>query len=82
MKKFKSKKPKISYEPESDVLSWELTNKNIYSAKESGNIVVHSTKNETPVLIEILEASKFLSQANRLVGQNLPVRQRIRALAY
>ncbi|MDO8618139.1 MAG: DUF2283 domain-containing protein [Candidatus Uhrbacteria bacterium] len=73
--------PKISYEPEADVLIWELTDKKIYSAKELGNVVVHFTKNDTPVLIEILEASKFLSQANRLLHKNPEVAVR-KAIAF
>ncbi|MDO8676189.1 MAG: DUF2283 domain-containing protein [Candidatus Azambacteria bacterium] len=61
---------KISYEPEADVLMWEITDKPIAFAKEIGNIVVHFTKNNIPVLIEILEASKFLSKVKNLVGRN------------
>lgn len=60
-------KPKISYEPEADVLTWELSDKDIYSAKEMGNVVVHFTKNDLPVLVEILDASNFLLQAKRLI---------------
>lgn len=63
-------KPKISYEPEADVLSWELSSLNIYSAKEMGNVVVHFTKNDRPVLIEFLNASKFLLNANRVVSKD------------
>ena len=59
-------KTKISYEPEADVLMWEITNKPIDFAKEIGNVVVHFTKNNMPVLIEILEASKFLARAKIL----------------
>jgi uncharacterized protein YuzE len=65
----KQNKNKISYEPEADVLSWEISNKDIDSAKEIGNIVVHFNKNNTPVLIEILQASKFLKTAKKLVGK-------------
>jgi len=60
-------KVKISYEPEADVLMWEISNKSIDFAKEVGNVVVHFTKNNVPVLIEILEASKFLARAKNLV---------------
>lgn len=58
------KEGKISYEPEADVLTWEISkDAPIESAKELGNIVVHFTQNNVPVLIEILEASSFLKQA-------------------
>ena len=63
-------KTKISYEPEADVLMWEITDKPIDFAKEIGNVVVHFTKNNIPVLIEILEASKFLARAKNLVRRN------------
>ncbi|OGY33300.1 MAG: hypothetical protein A3C02_00390 [Candidatus Andersenbacteria bacterium RIFCSPHIGHO2_02_FULL_45_11] len=58
------KESKISYEPEADVLTLEISkDAPIDSAKEVGNIVVHFTHNNVPVLIEILEASSFLKQA-------------------
>ena len=44
-------KAKISYEPEADVLMWEIANMAIDYAKEIGNVVVHFTKNNIPVLI-------------------------------
>lgn len=60
-------KAKISYEPEADVLMWEITDKPIDYAKEIGNVVVHFTKENMPVLIEILEAGKFLVKARNLI---------------
>ncbi|MEK7473140.1 MAG: DUF2283 domain-containing protein [Patescibacteria group bacterium] len=70
MKRTKNTGPKVSYEPEADVLTWELSKKNIHSASEMGNVVIHFTKDDVPVLIEFLEASKFLSRANRAVGKD------------
>ncbi len=63
-------KIKISYEPEADVLMWEITDKPINFAKEIGNVVVHFTKDSVPVLVEILEASKFLTKAKNLVEKS------------
>jgi len=74
-------KPKISYEPEADVLTWEFSKKNIFSAQEMGNVVVHFSKDDVPVLIEILDASKFLTKAKRLVEKELPI-ARPRTLAH
>ena len=69
--KMKNKdKIKISYEPEADVLTWEISGKPIDSAKEVGNIVVHFNRNHVPVLIEILEASKFLMATKNLIKGN------------
>lgn len=61
-------KEKISYEPEADVLTWEITNQPIDYAKEVGNFIVHFDKNNIPVLTEILEAKKFATQAQSLLG--------------
>lgn len=66
-----NQKGRISYEPEADVLTWEITGKPIDYAKEIGNIVVHFTKNNTPVLIEILEAARFLKQAQGILGKKM-----------
>ncbi|MBI1961460.1 MAG: DUF2283 domain-containing protein [Parcubacteria group bacterium] len=52
-----------SYEPEADILSWEVSHKPITHAKEAGNVIIHFADDDTPVLVEILEASTFLSQA-------------------
>ncbi len=65
----KEQKIKITYEPEADVLSWEVSKKPIDFAEESRNVVVHFAKDDTPVLIEVLEASTFLKEAARLVGR-------------
>lgn len=66
---------KISYEPEADVLMFEITNQPVDYAKEVGNIVVHFTKHNTPVLIEILEATKFLTKAQKLLGRRAAQKQ-------
>lgn len=63
-------KTKISYEPEADVLMWEITDKPIDFAKEIGNVIVHFTKDNVPVLIEILEAGKFLARAEKFLEKS------------
>jgi hypothetical protein len=57
----------MTYEPEADVIAWEIAKQPIDYAKEVGNVVIHFSKKNTPVLMEILEASKFLSKAKKLV---------------
>ena len=74
-------KTKISYEPEADVLMWEITDKPIDFAKEIGNIVVHFTKKNIPVLIEILEASQFLAKAKDIVKKESKISIKKPALA-
>ncbi|MBI5742736.1 MAG: DUF2283 domain-containing protein [Candidatus Niyogibacteria bacterium] len=72
---------KISYEPEADVLTWEIADSSIDYAKEIGNVVVHFTKNNVPVLIEILEASKFLAKTKNVVEKGSGVFVKRHALA-
>lgn len=59
----KNKKTLFNYDPEADILSWEITGRPIEYAKEIGNAVIHFSKNHSPVLIEILEATKLLTSA-------------------
>lgn len=65
-----SKKQPIqySYEPDADVLSWEVSNAPIEYATEIGNFVVHFTKKGEPVLIEVLQARDFMRKAEKKVG--------------
>ncbi len=59
---------KTQYDPEADVLSWDVAPRaKISYATEMGNIVVHFTKKQTPVLIEVLEASKVFSKSERMI---------------
>lgn len=54
---------KVKYDPDADVLSLEQPTKaGIEYAKEMGTLVVHFSKKEQPVLIEVLEASKLFRQ--------------------
>jgi hypothetical protein len=66
MKSTAKQQSKIRYELEADVLSWEITGQPIDYAKEVGNLVVHFTKHNMPVLVEILEASKFLTKVQKV----------------
>lgn len=59
----KNKKTLFNYDQEADVLSWEITGRPIEYAKEIGNVVIHFSKNHSPVLVEILEATKLLTSA-------------------
>lgn len=58
--------PKASYDSDADVLS--LTGAvigRIDHANELGNFVVHFTKDDRPLLIEVLEASKVFGNSPR-----------------
>ena len=66
---------KINYESEADILMWEITNQPIDYAKDIGNVVVHFSKDNNPVLIEILEASKFLFKKQFDTENIIPVKK-------
>ncbi len=52
---------KINYDREDDILMIETAPGRIDHAEEMGQIIVHFTKDDKPVLLEILDASDFLS---------------------
>lgn len=77
-----NKQNKISYESEADVLSVEASNKPIDYAMEIGNVVVHFTKKDEPVLFEILDASRFFTKAGGIMKKAgafriFPVKQQV-----
>lgn len=66
----KNRQTIFQYDPEADILSWEITGRPIEYAKEIGNAVIHFSKNHSPVLIEILEATKLLTSALGILRKN------------
>ena len=54
----KKNNTKISYDSDADILSLESVGHTVIDhAEEMGNLVVHFSKQNKPVLVEILEAS-------------------------
>ena len=54
----KKNNTKISYDSDADILSLESTGRTVIDhAEEMGNLVVHFSKQNKPVLVEILDAS-------------------------
>ena len=51
---------KIRYNKEDDVLMVEFRSKSIDYAEQSGGMIVHFSPDREMVLMEILDASKFL----------------------
>ncbi len=49
---------KIKYDKETDILIIELSEKPINYAEDEGQIIIHFTKDEEPVLLEILDAKE------------------------
>ncbi len=60
----------VTYDPESDVLAWEINDKPIAYAKEVGTIIVHFTSIHAPVLIEVLEASKLVPNPEKFLKED------------
>lgn len=69
IKNQKDAKPRFVYEPEGDVLSWEINKEPIDYAEEAGNMVVHFNKKNRPVLVEILNAKDFFVSGKNLVNK-------------
>ncbi|MEK7077048.1 MAG: DUF2283 domain-containing protein [Patescibacteria group bacterium] len=60
--------PKVSYDTDADVLTVAGAIKGrIDHARELGNFVVHFTKDDRPLLIEVLEASKVFGNSSKPV---------------
>ena len=55
----------MKYNREADILMMEVNKDAIDYAEEVGPLIVHFNKKNKPVLLEILDARQFLSQATR-----------------
>jgi len=62
---------KIKYNKEDDVLMIELNKKPIDYAEQSGDIIVHFSPKREAVLLEILDASKFLQEQSKALPREL-----------
>lgn len=51
---------KIRYSKDADVLLIKLSDKAIDYAEEEGQVIIHFSKDDEPVLIEILDAKEFV----------------------
>lgn len=56
---------KINYDRVEDILTIESAEGDIDYAEEMGPLIVHFTKEGKPVVLEILEASEFLTRATK-----------------
>ena len=52
---------KIRYSRDTDTLLIELSDRKIDHAEEQGQVIIHFSKDNSPVLIEIMDASKFIT---------------------
>lgn len=53
----------MTYDPTVDVLLVEVSKRAIDHAEELGPMIIHFSKDDKPVALEILDASQFVTQA-------------------
>jgi uncharacterized protein YuzE len=68
---------KVHYNKEDDILMIEFNNKPIDYAEQSGDLIVHFSPKRELVLLEILDASKFLKKTSQVFPDK--VRQQVLA---
>ncbi|PIR13399.1 hypothetical protein COV49_02430 [Candidatus Falkowbacteria bacterium CG11_big_fil_rev_8_21_14_0_20_39_10] len=54
------------YDAEANIICIEIAKGEISHAREFGNFIVHLSKSGKPILVEILDASKFVGQIDKL----------------
>lgn len=54
------------YDPEANIICFEIAKGEISHAREFGNFIIHLSKSGKPILVEILDASKFVGQIDKL----------------
>ena len=54
------------YDPETNILSWEVSKGEISHAREIGNFIFHLSPSGKPMLIEVLDASSFIGQFDKV----------------
>ncbi len=57
------------YDPEANIICWEIAKGKIDHVREVGNFIIHVSSAGKPILVEILDASKFIGQFEKI--QNL-----------
>lgn len=70
---------KAKYYEEADLLSFRISNIPYIYAKQKGDVIVHYSENKEPVLIEILNAAKFLKDTTRSLPKK--IREEISAVS-
>lgn len=68
---------RVKYDREEDILVYEISDEKIDYAEEMGPVIVHFTKDSKPVMLEILDASEFLTQATRIAIRSKGVKKTV-----
>ena len=56
----------MQYDSESNLISLEVAKGEISHTKEFGNFIIHVSSAGKPILVEILDATKFIGQLDKL----------------
>jgi len=54
------------YDPEANIMLWEIGKGRISHAREFGQFIIHLSASGKPLLIEILDASRFVGQFDKI----------------
>jgi hypothetical protein len=57
---------KVRYSRSEDVLIIEFSDEKVDYAEEMGPVIVHFTKGGRPVMLEILDASEFVTEISKV----------------
>ncbi len=62
---------KTKYYEDADLLSLRISNTPYKYARQDGDVIVHYSDNKEPVLIEIVDAAKFLKNTTQMLSKRL-----------
>ena len=62
---------KFRYDKDDDVLMVWFSNQKVDYAEQQKNIIIHFSKKDKPVLMEILDASEFLTQTSKILPEQV-----------
>ena len=54
------------YDPEANIICWEIAKGEISHVREVGNFIIHLSPAGKPIMMEILDASKFIGQFDKI----------------
>jgi uncharacterized protein YuzE len=56
----------MNYDADANIISWEIADDSIVNTLEMGNFLIHVSASGKPVLIEILNGSRFVGKLEKL----------------
>lgn len=62
---------KFRYDKEDDILMIWLSKNSVDYAEQEKDVIIHFSKKNKPVLMEILEASKFLKETSQVFPKEI-----------